>query len=159
MPHRYTPGPRRTEPARAAWIVAADAGRARIFRESPADGRLEEFVDLVNPDARLQDHDAMSDRRGHVVQGVAGVGHAFEPRQTHGEHIAESFAKDLCLRLGTAQRSGKVARIYLIADPRFLGLLRKNLDSATHELVVQELAADFSRRPASDIRGLLPAVL
>ena len=159
MPHRYTPKPHQTEPVHATWVVAADAGRARIFSASQADGQLEEVADFVNPDARLQDHDAMSDRRGHVVQGVAGVGHAFEPRQTHGEHIAESFAKDLCHRLGAAQRNGEVARIYLIADPRFLGLLRKNLDSATHKLVVQETAADFSRHPASEIRGLLPAVL
>ena len=156
MPHQYTPTPHLTEPAHATWVIAADAGRARIFSVSPDDGQLVELLDLLNPDARVQDHDALSDRRGHVTQGVAGVGHAFEPRETHGEHIAESFAKNLCHRLGVAQRSGELGRIYLLAAPRFLGLLRSNLDPATHELVAQELATDLTRRPVGEIRGALP---
>ena len=159
MLNQVTSKPHSTEPANAIWIIAADAGRARIFSASRDDGQLEELFDFVNPDARLQDHEALSDRRGHVTQGAAGIGHAFEPRESHGEHIAEAFAKDLCHRLGVAQRSGEVKRIYLLAAPQFLGLLRKNLDKATHALVAQELATDLTSHPVSDIRSALPARL
>ncbi|MDB5968478.1 MAG: hypothetical protein JWQ90_928 [Hydrocarboniphaga sp.] len=159
MPRQFTPRPHSSEPGHAAWVVAADAGRARIFSVSQDDGQLEELVDFVNPDARLQDRDAVSDRRGHVTQGAAGIGHAFEPRESHGEHVAESFAKDLCERLGTAQRSGEVTKIYLLAAPKFLGLLRKNLDKATQRLVVLELASDLTLHSRHDIRSALPAQL
>jgi protein required for attachment to host cells len=156
MSHEFTPQPHRPPPANATWVVVADAGRARIFSVAQADGVLEEVVDFVNPDARLQDHDTLSARRGHVNQGPGGIGHAFEPRETHAEHVAETFAKDLCHRLGVAQQAGQVARIYLLAAPRFLGLLRQNFDAATHKLVVQELAVDLTRHAVAEIRSALP---
>ncbi len=148
-----------SEPAAAIWIVVADAGRARILSALRHDGQLKELFDLVNPDARLQDHDTLSDRAGHVTQGPAGMGHSFEPRESHSEHIAETFAKDLCHRLNAARCSGELGRIYLLAAPKFLGLLRNNLDKETHKLVVQELATDLTRHPLIDIRNTLPAQL
>ncbi|MBL6750084.1 MAG: host attachment protein [Nevskia sp.] len=159
MPRQYTPKPHTTHPRHATFVVAADAGRARIFTVSPDDGALAELADLLNPAVRLQDHDSVSDRRGHVVQGAAGVGHAFEPRQSHEEHAAETFAKQVCDYLGKAHKSEDLARIYLLAEPAFLGLLRKNLDHATRGCVAQEIASDLTRRPAADIRAALPKVL
>jgi len=158
MPRQYTPRPHQSEPAHATWVVAADAGRARIFTAPQPDGPLQELSDLLNPEARLQEHDAVSDRRGQM-RGGTSASEAYDSRHTHHEHAAAAFAKDLCRRLGAAQRSGEVARIYLLADPQFLGLLRENLDETTRKLVVQELASDVTRRPIADIRKALPARL
>ena len=138
------------------WVVVADAGRARLFSALPFGGALEELSDLLNPQARLEDHEALSDRRGHVTQGPGGIGHAFEPRQTHHEHVAEAFARDLCHLLDSAQREHRVTRIYLIAAPHFLGLLRNHLDPLTRKLIVHEHAADLTRHSASEIRDSLP---
>ena len=150
------------EPSHAAgggdvWVVVADAGRARMLLYRHAEDRLEEQEDLVEPEARLQDHEAVSDRKGRATQGVAGIGQSFEPRHTHAEHLADEFAKRVCKRLDAVREAGTVAKIYLIAAPSFLGHLRKHLDAATRALVVEEVAADLSRRPAADIRGVLPA--
>jgi protein required for attachment to host cells len=143
-------------PELTIWIVAADAGRARIFSALPVGGTLEELVDLLNPQVRLEDHVALSDRRGHVTQGPGGIGHSFEPRETLHEHVAKAFAKDVCHLLDAAQREHRMRRLYLIAAPQFLGLLRKNLDPATRKLVIQEHAADLSRHAVADIRSSLP---
>lgn len=159
MPRQYKPMPRRPAPPHATWVVAADAGRARIFTVGPDDGRLTELADLINPEARLQDHDSLSDRRGEVMQGPTHVGHGLEPRQWHDEHVAQAFARDLARRLNKAQVSGEVAHLYLVAEPRFLGLLRPELEPATQAAVSKELASDYTRHPADAIRSLLPAQL
>jgi protein required for attachment to host cells len=146
-------------PQRATLVVVADAGRARLFSPAHEDGALIETADWLNAPARQQDHDAVSDRRGHVVQGSAGVGHTFEPRQTRAEHDAQAFAKRIGAHLDAACRSGDVERVYLVADPAFLGLLRQALDPATRRHVVLDLSADLTRRSAADIRAALPETL
>jgi protein required for attachment to host cells len=159
MAHLNKSNTQRTESVHATWIVVADAGRARIFSVAAHGGTLDEFVDLINPLARLQDHDELADRRGRMAQGNGRHGSSPEPRQTHGEHVSETFAKELSQRLEAGRRHGDVAKIYLLADPHFLGLLRAGLDPATAKLVVWERAADLSRSDVADIRNALPAQL
>lgn len=159
MSRRSTRNQSKTSARGAVWILAADAGRARLFEAAKRNGRLTEIADLLNADARLREEDLVSDRAGHVNRGGERVGNAFEPRQWHIDHAAESFAKSLCRRLGDGRRNGTVDRIYLLADPTFLGLIRKNLDRSTQRLVAEEKAIDLTRRTAKTIRGALPAIL
>lgn len=148
---RSTPKPK---PA-ATWIVVADAGQARILKAEAEDGVLEEIECLTNPDARLQPHEAQSDRDG----SAPGPGSAFEPRQDYKTHVAEAFAKRIATYLGKARRDGSVGRLYLVANPSFLGHLRAELDQPTRRVVVQEVGGDLVRRKPADIRHVLPARL
>lgn len=159
MTRQFTPKPHTTEPAHAIYVVAADAGRARIFVAKSENSHMTELADFLNPRSRQQDHDALSDRKGSITQGSAGITHAFEPRQSHAEHSAEVFAKEVCEFLHKASAAGEVDRIYLIAAPNFLGLLRKNLEPSTLKHVVKEMASDIARMPPADIRQTLPHIL
>ena len=159
MPQPANTAPRAADTTADIWVLVADAGRARILKGVHMDGKLEEVEDLLNPGVRLQEHDAVSDRRGSVTQGAAGIGHAFEPRHSQAEISADEFAKKLCKRFEAVREAGKTGRIYLIADPSFLGLLRQHLSSAVRALVVEEIASDLTRRPMADIRQILPARL
>lgn len=145
--------------AHAVWILAADAGRARLFEAEARNGGLTEIADLLNPEARLRDLDVVSDRTGHLNRGSDGFGNALEPRQWHIDHAAEMFAKGLCRRLSQGRRSGEVGRIYIIAGPAFLGLLRKNLDRPTQRIVAKTQPKELTRRPPTVIREALPSIL
>ena len=160
MPHRITTKLNEVEVGPLIWIVVADAGRARILSPVHHDrGPLEERGQLANDDARMEDHEVLSDRSGHVTQGPGGIGHAFEPRVAHREHVAETFAKTLCERLDKARMSGELSKIYLLAAPHFLGLLRKHLDKDTNRLVAGEFATDLVQHSAVEIRKALPDLL
>lgn len=136
------------------WIVAADAGRARIFSAALVDGELTELEDMLAPAARLHAHERASDRKGHVAGGAGG--HAFEPHESAAEHDAGDFARRLCQRLATARHEGQLSRLYLIAAPAFLGKLRAHLDRDTQALVREEIASDLCHKPARAIRAALP---
>jgi protein required for attachment to host cells len=159
MSRQYTRKPNGKSAAHATWIVAADAGRARLFRAENEDGELTEIDDLLNADARLRDLETAQDRNGHTNSGNRSAGNSFEPRQWHLDHAAEVFARGLSQRLSAARRRGEVDRLYIIADPGFLGLLRKKLDRPTLRIVAQQTAKDFTRRSAEHIRNQLPKQL
>ena len=147
-------------PAHTAIVVVADAGRARLFSSPPGNTRqLDELQDLVNPQIRVPDHEALSDRRGHVTHATAGIGHSFEPRETQHEHAAEAFGRELCQLLGTAPYAHNIERIYLIAAPAFLGVLRQQFDPQLRSRIVLEVASDLTRHSVADIRDVLPPVL
>lgn len=151
---RSTPTP----PTPATWILAADAGRARLFSAGTRNGRLTELADLVNPEARLSEHERVSDRRGRMGGG-AGKSNAFEARESPERQSAIVFARRLCKMLGQGRRVGACNRIYVLAEPAFLGLLRRHLDPPTRRLVKFERGSDLVRRAVPVIRGALPQQL
>ena len=142
-----------------AWILVADAGRARLFESRWGDGGLVEIDDVINTPLRLRDAEIVSDRPGRSNQGPDGQGHAFESHESVAAHAEETFARALCARLARGRRRGEVARLYLLADPAFLGRLRRHLDRATRRIVVQETPTDLTRRTPAVIRKALPRVL
>lgn len=152
--------PRNTGPAPqkplTVWVVVADAAHARILEAHHHDGELREIGDRLNAEARLQPHEAQADRAGQVMQGSHGGAHAFEPRQSYEDHVAAAFARQLGRELCEARQKGAMQRLYLLADPAFLGHLRAELDAPTQALVVEERAADLVRHPLQDIRKALP---
>jgi protein required for attachment to host cells len=62
-------------------------------------------------------------------------------------------------RLRKAGLDGRLGRLHILAAPRFLGHLRRQLDEATRDLVKSETAKDLSRLDAGEIRTLLPDYL
>lgn len=141
------------------WVVVADAARARLFVTHRHDGALEEVGDLLNADARLLPQEAQADRAGRVTQGRRGASHSFESRESYEEHTATVFAKRIGRQLCDARRKGALQRLYLLADPPFLGRLREALDAPTRALVVDGQPVDLVRRNAAEIRKALPARL
>ncbi|MEO7579609.1 MAG: host attachment protein, partial [Massilia sp.] len=84
------------------WIVAANAGRARLFAQKDGRGKLDEINDMVNAAVRLRTAETEPDRIGPTSAGksIHNVGAAtpnknYEPPQTPTEHEAELFARSV----------------------------------------------------------------
>lgn len=138
------------------WILVADAASARVFEAATASATLHEVLQAGHPDSRDRGRDILSDRpgRGH---GPAGSGrHGMEPTTDPLEVEAERFAAELAALLRTHRIGGAYQRLYLVAPPHFLGLLRKALDDDTRGLVVADLNKDLARLKAHEIRTHLP---
>ena len=137
------------------WILVADAARARLFTVERPRGPLQELADFVNPEERLREHDIEADDRGSVA-GPGSRRHAFgENKDPKAEH-ARRFADELAEHLKQARTRDEFRRLYLVADPRFLGELRATLDEQTQRLVVAAIDKEISARDPADIRRHLP---
>jgi protein required for attachment to host cells len=145
------------------WIVAGDSSRARILQVM---GRhsLEEIQDFVNPKGRLHERDLLAD--GHPrFDGHGGVGRpgsrstggpaSDRQEMPAGEHETELFAKEIDRFLDQARIKKRYDRLFVLAPPKFLGLLRKNLDKEVEKLVRDEIDKDLSWFDAASIDGFL----
>lgn len=142
--------------AMSIWILAADSGRARIFSTDTATGPLKEVQDLVHPEARVHPKDTASDEPGstydRVGQGRHPMGKAVDPK----EQEAIRFAKEVCQRLDGARNAGEFDKLYVVAAPAFLGVLREAMSEPTRRLVAGEVSKNLAAHRPEEIRSHLP---
>lgn len=160
------------------WILAANAGRARIFADSDSAKSLQEVDDLTNPAAQQRVSDIVTDRlsprsagnSGHNIGGGQGGGfeHAtqagapgsdYQPAVTPAEHEAQKFAKDVAAYLLQAHQKSQFQHLIVSASPEFLGLLRTAIDPQVKALIKHELNKDYTHSSGHELRAQLSAQL
>jgi protein required for attachment to host cells len=127
------------------WVVAADASRARIFELTGEHDKLEEIEDLVHPAGRQTPRELGHDSKGRFPgMGVTAPGHSAEPRVAQDEHELDVFSKRLGDYLDRACDDQRFDRLWVIAPPKFLGLIRRNLGRHTQQTVDAEIPKDVA---------------
>jgi len=139
-------------------IVVADGSRARVFTADKPAGPLDEIEALSNPEARLHEGDIVSDRSGHVMSATGGGHNVGGKDQAKGE-VANRFAAEVCKRLEQGRIGNAFDKLYVMASPGFLGLLRKHQSDALRCLISDEIPKDFTRETPDRIRAQLPEYL
>jgi protein required for attachment to host cells len=120
------------------WIVAADASRARVLQVAGPQ-RLVEVDNLLNPEGRLEDREINTDARGRFSGGHTG-----EDNVGAAEHRTELFAKRLGDYLDKARTQQRYDELVLVAPPKFLGMIRKELGKEVEKLVADQVPKDLS---------------
>ena len=138
---------------KTTWIIAADSSRARILQATDSDKRLDEIDDLLNPEGRVHDRELISDAHPRF-HGAGGVGSDRE-EMSATEHATELFAKRVGEYLDKARTAHRYDRLHLVAPPKFLGQLRKELDKEVQKLVTEELPKDLSWLKTHDLQERL----
>ncbi len=140
------------------WVVTADTSRARIFSANTPSGPLVEIQTLTHPEARLHQGDLVSDRPGRDRNSGGGshdMGHEADAKAEEDVR----FAAYVCDNLEKGRISGKCERLYVIAAPGFLGLLRKQQCGSAKKIIAQEISKNLTTHSAADIRKSLPEYL
>lgn len=137
------------------WIAVADKNRCRIFQQASRNGALEEITVLVAPATRLKNQDINTDRPGSAFdgsgQGRHAVGGSIEPV----EQEAIRFAKEIANRLDSGRQQNSFARLYIVAEPRFLGHLRQHYTRPLKDTIAVEIDKDWTLQSAEQIRNRL----
>lgn len=154
-------------------IVVADEANARFYDLErrmdlqPGRGILQVSGSLADPAAHLHDRDFNSDRPGRKDDHAAlsggrrgatahhGVGGGQRPRQRE----AALFAQQIATRLEEDRARGAPEHLVLVAEPRFLGLLREALPAAMRQLVTEEIHKDLVHEPAEHLQAHLAHLL
>lgn len=143
------------------WIIAADASRARVLQVAGRE-RLVEIDDLLNPGGRLADREIISDAHprfsGHGGVGKPGArstsGPGSDREETSAqEHETELFAKRVGAYLDKARNDHRYDQLVLVAPPRFLGMLRKELGKEVEKLIADQVPKDLSWFNARDLES------
>jgi protein required for attachment to host cells len=135
------------------WIIAADSSRARVLQVTDPDQRPAEIDDLLNPEGRLQDREIVSDALGRWSGPDRPGGNSMEGDVGPSAHVAEMFAKRIADYLDKARNQHRYDRLHLVAPPKFLGALRKELGKEVRKLVAEEIPKDLSWINARDLEA------
>jgi CBS domain-containing protein/protein required for attachment to host cells len=162
--------PPRTE-GKKIWVLVADEAIARILQRPEVGDELESVEELTDPAAHAKEGEMRDDAYGrragsathsarpntpHRTRSSANVTSSAGEDQQHLE--AQSFARRVALHLAEALRQRRFDELRIVAAPRFLGHLRKELDAQVSATVTDELNKDLVHLENADItQRLFPA--
>lgn len=155
------------------WVVVADSARARFFRveETPGAhggsqfaptgealvGALVEIKDLSHPESLRKEREMASDAPGMTsvqhMHSKFGMAEIVSPKEEEAIRFAKEVAETL------HKDAANFDRLYVVAPPHFLGLLRAATDKAVHAKLAGEFHKELTHFPAEQIREHLPAEL
>jgi protein required for attachment to host cells len=137
-------------------VVVANSSKAKLMLAQDAVSDLIESKDFAHPQSRLREQDLVSDGPGGAGDsggpGRHSMGHEQEARQRE----AETFARELMSEVERLRQQTDLRRIYLVAPPKFLGLLRANISKPCQALLEEEINKDLVTHDNDDIRAHLP---
>jgi protein required for attachment to host cells len=146
------------------WIVTADAGRARIFAESDPSQPLQEVEDMVNEMGRMRPTEIYTDNVGPTAgtRSIHNTGgqvpnKQYEQPTSPEEQARISFANAVAGALLKGHQERRFQKLTLIAEPKFLGVLRTALDPQLKPLVSHEINKDFTHSNGHQLREQIKA--
>ena len=127
-------------------VVAHDAGARSFEHRGPGKG-LVALATVDFEDGRRHVGELDADRAGrNRDQGT------FEPSEDAKTHAIAFFAKELARDLGRDFRDGAFARLVLVAPPRFLGVLRGELDGLVARALIASVPKALPRASVEELR-------
>ena len=129
---------------RGRWVLLANRADAVLYRDG-SDQRFHFLARLKNPKGKRREHDLVSDRpgRGASSANPGAIRHSLDRGCTHDQTIAKHFAGQIAQTLSTAHRQKKFRSVVLVAEPRFLGVLRDSLPKSVRKSVCREINKEF----------------
>ncbi len=127
------------------WYLVANRTEALIY-EGPLNGSFHYVKRLKNKKGKLREGEFSSDRIGRVfASSRSGIRHGLEPRTLRHEIVAADFAKKIAMVIDKAVLREECSDLVVLAEPRFLGLINKELSSRVKAVLRSELPKEWKR--------------
>lgn len=140
-------------------VLVADGSKARILSALSGNSPLRDDKDFIHSDSRLKEQELVADGVGSGRDSGGYGKHSMGHENAEHQRQAEIFARGLCSEVEKIREKSDLHRIYLIAAPKMLGLLREGLSKQCTELLAGEIGKDIVSHSIDDIRAHLPKQL
>ena len=140
-------------------VVAADATCARIFKATSSKGPLEEKEVLVHPENRLSEKDQISDRKGSTFSSHGTSRSTYSKHTDTKDQGTKEFINEINDYLLRLEANNEFKQLIIIAAPKLLGKLKKQLSSGLQKRITYELNKNITKLNADEIRSHLPKYL
>ena len=137
-------------------VLVADSSKARILLAESGQSPLIDEKDFIHPESRLREQELVSDGTGSESDAGGYGKHSMGHERTAHEKELKNFAVELCVEIDRLRQDSDLRRIYLVAAPKFLGLLRAAMNKQCSSLVEGEIGKDLVSHSIEDIRSHLP---
>lgn len=141
------------------WIVVSHRAGCRLLESTGLESKLTLIEEIDHPEGRYQERHIESDAQGRTYQSFGTSQSRYQPEESGPEHIAKVFANTIVRRLEAGRHEHRFASLVLVAEPRFLGLLRKELSPPLEKMVRGSVDKDLYFEPPEELRTRLADVL
>lgn len=143
-----------------AWILIANGSHARLCFRRTRSAACQTMRRFEHPLSAVHERDLLTDRPGRFKQRVGKrTRAAAEPRASAKRQEALRFARELMSSVAHALREDASASLVLVAPPRFLGVLRQELDELASHRLATSIAADLTAVPDEQLTARVAALL
>lgn len=137
-------------------VVVANSSKAKLMLAEDAVSELIESSDFVHPESSLREQDLVSDSPGGAGDSAGPGRHSMGHEQEARQREAALFSQELMAEVEKLRQKKDLRRIYLVAPPKFLGLLRSHISKPCQALLEEEINKDLVTRDIAEIRSYLP---
>jgi protein required for attachment to host cells len=138
-----------------AWVLIGD-GRRALFFSNHGDAEL---LDLRVVETRVDENpptrEQGSDAPGRAYASAGSSARSSMANVDWHELEEERFARAMADRINLAAESGELKEIVIVAPPKTLGEIRKDLSVKAQGKVAGELHKDLTKHPVPEIEKLL----
>ena len=137
------------------WILSANRSNASLFESDWPGKSMRRLQDISHSKGRLQNKDINTDKPGRSFDSMGQGRHSMGSDQDPIDHVAQQYASELAELLNKGRLSNAYEKLVLIAEPKFLGILRAALDKNTALLVVQSINKELLDVKEEDLEKYL----
>ncbi|WP_439814240.1 host attachment protein [Zavarzinia sp. CC-PAN008] len=135
---------------RNGWVLVCDGAKALTFRNEGSAVNCDlQTVDVMAHQA-AKTSELGSDRPGRVQQSHGTARSGVEQTDYH-DLEEQAFLARVAAAIDAAVREHEIRSLVVVAPPRALGVLRKELSDAVCAVVTQEIPKDLVGMPTSEI--------
>ena len=139
-------------------IVVANSTHSKIYRAENTH-KIIEIKHIDHVESHMHARDLVSDSQGRNTNTALYGSDTMEDKTSLKTKEAVIFARQIIAYLEEGFNKGECERIYLIANPAFLGHLREVLTPHLAKLVHTEINKDLTQLTPEQIREYLPPAL
>lgn len=146
-------------PASKHWVLVADSGQARILELQNRPFKFRQVQELVSASQHQASRDLVSDASGRAFHVKGPSSHAKQPRSDAHDRAEQQFSLMLVRKLEKAAELGAFDQLLIIADPKTLGRLRRQMSKSLASRVSDELNLDLAGLPLNKLEPRIRAIL
>lgn len=140
------------------WTAVLDSKQAHFYSKGP-EAKLGELNHTLTARPIRTDQPSGRGNLGRSFDRVGGGRHAIEPHTSDRTQQRQGFMHEVADYLHHAKEKGEYDRLVLVAPPKVLGILRKELSKPVRDVLALEVDKDFMHLTPQQIQAQLEQVV
>lgn len=142
------------------WVAICSQATMRVFEKRGQQATLQALKTLENEAVNLKERDITRHRPGMVPEGgKTGVSrHVLGTGTDPHDLIVQGFARRIAQDLEDARRHRSFTELVIVAEPKFLGRIKRELPVDTRRLVSHWISKDLAKETIENISGAIGSV-
>ncbi len=137
------------------WILVAGSSEADLYSQQKPGAELSAIRHFKHNESRVLRQELASDKPGRAYDSFGGGRHGMDPESSVRDEESRRFAREIVSSLEEGYRHQEFDTLMIIAEPKFLGCLRKAMPNRLSAQVRTEIAKNLVGHEVAEISNLV----